>query len=104
MDAMTLAAHFLHVPATDPWEVLALVGPFGVVFGAGVILVIIPIVRAGGDRYQHRELRGDEQKPHANGNKNATPSPPVGEGRGGGYDSVKAGSPTRPPPPGGRGD
>jgi hypothetical protein len=68
MHAMTLAAQYIHTVTQDPWELLALVGPFGAVFGAGVILVIIPIVRAGGDRYQHRELRGDEEKPYSNGN------------------------------------
>lgn len=67
MNGMTLAV-FLHLQPTDAWELLALIGPFAVVFGAGVCLIILPIVRAGGERYQHREYRaGEEPVPH-NGN------------------------------------
>jgi hypothetical protein len=62
MGAMTLVA-FLHVVTGDPWELVALIGPFSIVFGAGIVLVIIPIVRAGGERYQHREYRGDDKVP-----------------------------------------
>jgi hypothetical protein len=49
------------------WEMLALIGPFAIVFGAGAVLIIGPIVRHGGERYQHHPIRGDEQPPHTNG-------------------------------------
>jgi hypothetical protein len=65
---MTLAA-LLHAQTADVWELLALVGPFTVVFGAGAVLVILPIVRAQGERYEHRELRADEVEPSRNGNR-----------------------------------
>ena len=67
MAGTTLAA-YLHAQMTDIWEVLALIGPFAIVFGAGVVLIIMPIVRAQGERYQHRELRAGEQETSANGN------------------------------------
>ena len=65
---MTLAAALLHAQTADVWELLALVGPFTVVFGAGAVLVIVPIVRAQGERYEHREVRPEESKPSRNGN------------------------------------
>jgi hypothetical protein len=64
---MTLAA-LLHAQTTDVWELLALVGPFAIVFGAGAVLVIIPIVRSQGERYQHRELGADDVESSRNGN------------------------------------
>jgi hypothetical protein len=64
---LTLAA-LLHAQTADVWELLALVGPFTIVLGAGVVLVIVPIVRAQGERYEHRELRPDETEASRNGN------------------------------------
>jgi hypothetical protein len=55
-----------HAMVTDVWSMLALVGPFGILFGLGAILVIGPIVKAQGERYQHREVK-PEVKPHTNG-------------------------------------
>jgi hypothetical protein len=67
MDGMTLAV-FLHLQATDVWELVALIGPFAVVFAAGVSLIIVPIVRAGGEGYQHREYKAGEEPVRHNGN------------------------------------
>lgn len=58
---------FLHVLSSDPLEILALIGPFAVVFGAGIVLIIIPIVRSGGERYEHLEYRVDEKQLTRNG-------------------------------------
>lgn len=66
-NAMTLAA-LLHAQTTDVWELLALVGPFTIVFAAGAVLVIIPIVRTQGERYQHRELDAGDVEASRNGN------------------------------------
>lgn len=55
-----------HTMITDVWSMLALVGPFGILFGLGAILVIGPIVKSQGERYQHREVK-PEVKPHTNG-------------------------------------
>lgn len=55
-----------HAMITDVWSMLALVGPFGILFGLGAILVIGPIVKTQGERYQHREIT-PEVKPHTNG-------------------------------------
>ncbi len=73
---MSLAV-FLHVLSSDPWEVMALVGPFGVVFGAGIWLIIRPIVRSGGERYEHIEYRPDGKQvpPNGNGHGTAHPAP-----------------------------
>ena len=62
-----MLAPLLHAQTTDVWELLALVGPFTVVFGAGILLVIMPIVRAQGERYQHREHRPEEGEASRNG-------------------------------------
>jgi hypothetical protein len=66
---LTMLAHtaiLAHAMITDVWSMLALVGPFGILFGLGSILVIGPIVKAQGERYQHREIT-PEVKPHTNG-------------------------------------
>jgi len=47
---------YLHSPAQSVMELLALIGPVAVIFGAGTFLIILPIVRAGGERYQHKEV------------------------------------------------
>ena len=57
-----------HSMAQSTLELLALLGPFAIIFGAGAVLVIGPMVRSGGDRYQHHAIRGDEKPPHTNGN------------------------------------
>jgi hypothetical protein len=93
---LTLLAHPLtmlaqtpvlaHAMTSNVWELLALVGPFGIVFGAGVLLVIGPIVRSQGERYQHREIRPEEVRPHTNGTSKSTASLPrqdSAEGHGG---------------------
>jgi hypothetical protein len=56
-----------HSMMQSVWEMLALIGPFAIVFGAGAVLIIGPIVRHGGERYQHHPIRGDEKPPHTNG-------------------------------------
>jgi len=38
-------------------DLIALIGPVAVIFGVGAFLVIMPIVRLGGDRYQHEEYQ-----------------------------------------------
>jgi hypothetical protein len=65
------AAILAHPLTSNVWELLALVGPFGLVFGLGAILVIGPIVRSQGERYQHREIKPEEVRPHTNGTSKA---------------------------------
>ena len=67
LTALAQAGILAHPLTSNVWELLALVGPFGVVFGLGAILVIGPIIRAQGERYQHREIKPEEVKPHTNG-------------------------------------
>ncbi len=57
-------------------EIIALVVPFGAIFGLGIWLIIMPIVRAQGDRYMYREVKPDKQ-----------PAPPNGHGNGHGPTS-----------------
>ena len=38
----------------DVWEVLALIVPFAIIFGLGAVLIIGPILRSQGERYQNR--------------------------------------------------
>ena len=49
-------AIYLHTMAQSVMELLALIGPAAVIFGAGTFVIILPIVRAGGERYQHKEV------------------------------------------------
>jgi hypothetical protein len=67
MQELMARALVAHTMAQSIWELLALIGPFAIVFGAGAILVIGPIVKAQGDRYQHQPIRGDEAPAHTNG-------------------------------------
>jgi hypothetical protein len=67
MQEILARAILAHSMAQSIWEMLALIGPFAIVFGAGAVLVIGPIVRNQGERYQHRPIRGDEAAPHTNG-------------------------------------
>lgn len=77
-EALARALPPAHTMAQSVWELLALIGPFAIVFGAGAVLVIGPIIRSGGERYQHHPIRGDEKPPHTNGStkpsRAATPS------------------------------
>lgn len=66
MTMLAQTAILAHAMFTDVWSMLALVGPFGILFGLGAILVIGPIVKTQGERYQHREIK-PEVKPHTNG-------------------------------------
>ncbi len=68
----------LHGEVADIWELAALIVPFGVIFGLGILLIIMPIVRAQGDPYMYREVKPDKR-----------PAPPNGHGKGHG--------PTSPP-------
>jgi len=76
---LTTLAPLLHAQTTDVWELLALVGPFTIVFGAGVLLVIMPIVRTQGERYEHRELQAEAGKKTVNGERHARPEESVEE-------------------------
>jgi hypothetical protein len=67
MQEVLARAVLAHSMAQSIWEMLALIGPFAIVFGAGAVLVIGPIVRPQGERYQHRPIRGDETAPPTNG-------------------------------------
>jgi len=40
-----------HTMAQSTLELLALIGPFAIIFGAGAVLVIGPMVRGQGERY-----------------------------------------------------
>ncbi len=51
---------YLHTMAQSVMELLALIGPPAVIFGAGTFVIILPIVRAGGERYQHKEVEAHQ--------------------------------------------
>ncbi len=68
MQEVVARALLAHSMAQSIWEILALIGPFAIVFGAGAVLIIGPIVRHQGERYQHQPIRGDEKPVHTNGN------------------------------------
>jgi hypothetical protein len=80
MQELMARAVLAHTMAQSIWEILALIGPFAIVFGAGAVLVIGPIVRSQGERYQHHPIRGDEKPAPTNGNtrpsRAAAPSEP----------------------------
>jgi len=74
---------YLHTPAQSAMELLALIGPAAVIFGAATFLVFIPIVRAGGERYQHKEYEphqvghnGDGHGPKSDAGKAVKKAPP----------------------------
>ena len=83
-----------HTSVQSLFELLALLGPFAIVFGAGAVLVIGPIIKSGGERYQHQAIRGDEKPQHTNGStkpsRAAASSGPTEE------DQVAASSGTTP--------
>jgi hypothetical protein len=68
---MTILAHPM---TSDVWELLALIGPFGIIFGAGVLLVIGPIIRSQGDRYRHKEVTPDKRTPTNGTHRSPRPS------------------------------
>jgi hypothetical protein len=45
-----------HTMAQSTVELLALIGPFALVFGAGAVLVIGPVVKSGGERYRQQPM------------------------------------------------
>jgi hypothetical protein len=67
MQEVLTRAVLAHTMAQNVWEIMALVGPFAIVFIAGAVLIIGPLIRHGGDRYQHHPIRGDEKPPQTNG-------------------------------------
>ena len=96
MQEIVARAILAHSMAQSIWEMLALIGPFAIVFGAGAVLVIGPIVRNQGERYQHHPIRGDEAAPPTNGS--ATPSRAAASS-GPPESQVAASSGTRPEEP-----
>lgn len=58
---------YLHTMAQSAMELLALIGPPAVIFGAGTFIVILPIVRSGGERYQHKEYEPHQVGHNGNG-------------------------------------
>ena len=67
MQEVLAGAILAHTSVQSVFELLALLGPFAIVFGAGAVLIIGPIVRTQGDKYQHQPIRGDEKPLHTNG-------------------------------------
>jgi len=63
---------YLHTMAQSAMELLALIGPAAVIFGAGTLVVIMPIIRAGGERYQHREHVPGEVPSNGHGHKQSS--------------------------------
>ncbi len=74
---------YLHTMAQSVLELMALIGPAAVIFGAGLFVVILPIVHAGGERYQHTEFRAHHVGSNGNGHgprsgeEQATKVPPT---------------------------
>jgi hypothetical protein len=60
---------YLHTMAQSAMELLALIGPAAVIFGAGTLVVLMPIIRAGGERYQHKEHVPGELPSNGHGHK-----------------------------------
>ncbi|HKA12371.1 MAG TPA: hypothetical protein VKI99_18045 [Candidatus Dormibacteraeota bacterium] len=58
---------YLHTMAQSAMELLALIGPPAVIFGAGTFIVIGAIVRSGGERYQHKEYEPHQAGHNGNG-------------------------------------
>ncbi|HVS43640.1 MAG TPA: hypothetical protein VMU20_15415 [Candidatus Dormibacteraeota bacterium] len=50
-----------HTMAQSTLELLALIGPFAVIFGAGAVLVIGPVIRDGQNRYSSHQATATEQ-------------------------------------------
>jgi hypothetical protein len=50
-----------HTMAQSTLELLALIGPFAVIFGAGAVLVIGPVIRDGQNRYSSPQATATEQ-------------------------------------------
>jgi hypothetical protein len=73
-----------HTMAQSSLELLALIGPFAVVFGAGAILVIGPVVRSQGERYVQPITA------------NTTETPGIASAEGA---PLAAAGPAAPPPP-----
>lgn len=74
--AQAILAHTL---AQSTFELLALLGPFAIIFGAGAVLVVGPVVRSGGERYSPHQATATETSPaggeHPDGSATADGSP-----------------------------
>ena len=68
-----------HSMAQSTMELLALMGPFAIIFGAGAVLVVGPVVRSGGERYSPHQATATETPPaggeHPDGVTTADESP-----------------------------
>jgi hypothetical protein len=49
-----------HTMAQSTVELLALIGPFALVFGAGAVLVIGPVIKTQGERYTAQPVTATE--------------------------------------------
>src|SRR5579883_2002961 len=69
MHATLLAAIFLHsAGGVDSFlELIAMAGPFAIILGLGIWLIVPPIVNAQGERYLFREYRPDLHRLDAEG-------------------------------------
>jgi hypothetical protein len=55
MHQLLAQAVLAHTMAQSTLELLALIGPFAVIFGAGAVLVLGPVVKSGGERYSEHQ-------------------------------------------------
>jgi hypothetical protein len=83
-----------HTMAQSSLELLALIGPFAVVFGAGAVLVIGPVVRSQGERYVQRPITATPTE--TVGIASAEGAPPAHIAQ---PDRPAAARPAAPPPP-----
>jgi hypothetical protein len=60
MHHLLAQAVLAHTMAQSTLELLALIGPFAVIFGAGTVLVIGPVIRDAGDRYSPHQATATE--------------------------------------------
>jgi hypothetical protein len=58
MSHLLAQAVLAHTMAQSTLELLALIGPFAIVFGAGAVLVIGPMVRSQGENVGHQPAGG----------------------------------------------
>jgi hypothetical protein len=69
MHQLAQALPLAHTMAQSTLEILALIGPFGVIFGAGAVLVLGPVVKSGGQRYSEHQATALETPPVAGGER-----------------------------------
>jgi hypothetical protein len=64
-----------HTMAQSTLELLALIGPFAVIFGAGAVLVVGPVIRGEGERYSPHQATATDPGTDAGATSEESPAP-----------------------------